>query len=757
MKKIFALIVCALVCLTGVAQYAPWEPSQGPLNFMTLTAPYVKCRTGTSSSVNSSDYNSQSAVIGTGSLTTHQIVTTQSADPCRCFNIPGTTIYNKDSVLPYLWMDTSLVRLSSVIKLGCTACNSGISSCVCSRNSEIEYWFYPQTDSSTLLVYFTFAEDDITYHPANENPRFYIEVLDANGTLLDLGYYKNQNGQIMSSKPYSRFCAVPSGQDNGQDTYFILPENQDLGITTFYWAFSETTPTNFNFQSCPKDQIGSAAAVQGNYVKWFQYKPLAFDLSKQARQGQSVKLRIRVRSCDYNTHWSTAMFYAKMIPGTIQVDACGNEPIHLSVPWGLDERTYLWRCGYDSLHASTRPPFDPIDPPVGITTQGDYDIFIDRDAQIAAGQPVWPYYRCEMRSYTGVPFVYEAHIKAYYLQPDFTFQQLFENCDLRAKLIDSSLIYTMTPPTQNGGSWDTVYQNTENIQWFVKNQSNQNFDSIPNHYGDTSFTYVFQHPYIDTLTGEAFIKIVIQDSLQKCIKDTIKRIQLDLKAIRDTMTKDTVYTCEEKLPYVFDRAYFGETHTWATEGTRRVTYDTLAWNGCDSIVDVTLIVRKPKVEITSDPEYCEAFTTNLTVECEDSNDSILSCIWNNGETAPFTTITAPGTYSVEIMNKDSCTATSSIVIPACKPFLNLPNSITPSKIDGVNDYFYIPQSNLIKELEFTVFNRHGVVVYHTTNKDFEWNGTENGKLFVGATYTYTLRIVDYEGVASWHKGSITVL
>ena len=144
----------------------------------------------------------------------------------------------------------------------------------------------------------------------------------------------------------------------------------------------------------------------------------------------------------------------------------------------------------------------------------------------------------------------------------------------------------------------------------------------------------------------------------------------------------------------------------------------------------------------------------LTAE---STDAILQYKWTTGETSPYITITEPGSYSVEIINKDSCSASGSIVIPACKPFLNLPNSFTPSVQDGVNDYFFIPQSNLIKELEFTVYNRHGVVVYHTTNKDFEWNGTENGQLYVGATYTYILRIVDYEGVASWHKGAITIL
>ena len=133
--------------------------------------------------------------------------------------------------------------------------------------------------------------------------------------------------------------------------------------------------------------------------------------------------------------------------------------------------------------------------------------------------------------------------------------------------------------------------------------------------------------------------------------------------------------------------------------------------------------------------------------------------WNTGETSPSITITEPGTYSVIITDEEGCISDPPgvITIPACKPFLNLPNTITPSNIDGINDYFFIPQKNLIQELEFTVFNRSGEIVYHTTNKDFRWNGTENGKLFVGATYTYTLHIVDYEGVSSNHKGSITIL
>ena len=236
----------------------------------------------------------------------------------------------------------------------------------------------------------------------------------------------------------------------------------------------------------------------------------------------------------------------------------------------------------------------------------------------------------------------------------------------------------------------------------------------------------------------------------------VKTIQLDLSAIENSFGSDTIYTCEEKLPYVFDPEYFGDTQTWSTEGTRRVTYEGRAWNGCDSLADITLIIRKPKVSIVFDLDYCDEFTTTLSAM---TDSEVAEYKWNTGETTPNITITTPGNYSVVVVDDEGCVSDppGTINIPACKPFLNLANTITPSNLDGINDYFSIPQKNLIQELEFTVYNRNGEIVYHTTNKDFQWNGSVNGKILSGATYTYTLYIVDYEGVSSNHRGSITVL
>ena len=96
--------------------------------------------------------------------------------------------------------------------------------------------------------------------------------------------------------------------------------------------------------------------------------------------------------------------------------------------------------------------------------------------------------------------------------------------------------------------------------------------------------------------------------------------------------------------------------------------------------------------------------------------------------------------------------------------IHIPNSIaiTPNG-DGINDYFSIPQNDLIKNLEFYVFTRSGAIVYHTTKKDFEWSGTLDGKIIKGAIYIYYLYIEYKEDVPVDDKrqkifrGTITTL
>lgn len=785
MKKISLFISFVMAIATCLAQgytYTPWQPSMGQLTFNTLGStqhPYVRCRASSNWTIDPAGTgnvvtpNNTSTQNPSSASTTHAIITSNQQDPCRCYQLGNS--YPHENYLPPSWENGSYASedlQDTVIRIGC-----GTSNNTCNKAAQIEYWFYPEEENSTLLVLFSFALinacGDYCTHGVSiqgcasiTNPQFFIEVLDGEtGQLLNLGYYPTQATQESANPvpntnwPYARFLAWPSGCGASSD---VITVPNSYGIRTYYWsgqfnnngnsANGYATPTTFPYRECPSNQTGGNSSSYP--VQWFEYKPLAFNMKSIASQNvdvngnfapvKSVKLRIRTIGCSATAHWAYGLFTAKMIPGVMQVDACGDQPVHLSVPWGFLEQTYEWHYGYDSADA-TNKIWDLADPPAGVIPVGQNGVYVENQDLL------YPYYRCEMKSYTGVPFIYEAHIKNYYLHPNFTFEQVFNNCNLTAKLIDSSEVFVKIPPTQSGGLPEYIYQEVQNIKWYVKQHTTNHYIYLGN--DPAGYTYTFDSTTI-TNDGQAIIKIVLQDEEEKCIDSIEKTIQLDMSAIEKVYSLDTIKTCEEKLPVVYDPAYFGETQSWSTEGTRRVTYEGLAWNGCDSLVDVTLEIRKPKVDIVFDLDFCDEFTTTLAANTE---EEVAEYKWNTGENTPSITITTPGTYSVEIVSEDGCTCSNTITIPACKPFLNLANSITPSNLDGVNDYFTIPQRSLIKSLEFTAFNRNGEVIYHTTNKDFEWNGSENGKFFVGATYNYILRITDYEGVTSTHKGSITIL
>ncbi len=798
-----ALLLLALLGLTlaspkAMAQsytYRCWDPSTHPedqeLNFMNLgdeTHPYVKCRKGNTYN----DFNTQTASIGTSVTSTHKLITEQADDPTRCYQAGNT--YPHEPVLPPAWDGDPDHRLDKVIQIGCYKEQTP-----CTKSAEIEYWFKPQVDSSVLLIYFSFSEQDVNDHGSGmsgggggcKNPRFYIEVLDGQtNNLIASGYYKNKTSSCEpgtsnnTNWPYNRFLAVPSGVDAGND---CSSQPDDYGITTYYWAHPEATPTTFNMRVCPREQVQNPADGGDSRVsiKWFEYKPLAFDLTTYAEQGRAVKLRIRTQACSCTAHWAYGLFAAKMVSGKINVDACGDEPITLSVPWGFNEPTYTWKRGQldanGVVNESTVRALDMEAEGIGGSV---YDVVLDR----AAGARVYPYYRCEMKSYTGVPFTYEAYIKSYYIEPKFTYEQIVDPdnpCQHVIQFTDSSRIGEVTPHN-NDALYDTIWQRpVKRIEWFYQ-KDDGTFQAFGT--GDTMPRVNFSTAQGINLDNFDFdndsitIRLVIQDSLQKCSDTLLKNIALDPSFVSVGRSETSTVICESQLPWFYNRAKYQETYRFDRAGTMECRigedFGEKSWNGCDSIVTVTLSVTTPEVEIVEIGDYCDSFRTVLSVVpvagSDFEADDINVKMWNGDPqtTGRLLTVERAGIYTAEVeIGETGCNTSASYRIAACKPFMNLPNTITPSNRDGMNDCFEIPQKDLIKSLEFTVFNRAGQVVYHTKDVNFKWcGGYQNDDLpdhsgngsnddrWNNQVYVYTLKIVDYNGKPyPVIKGSILVM
>lgn len=189
----------------------------------------------------------------------------------------------------------------------------------------------------------------------------------------------------------------------------------------------------------------------------------------------------------------------------------------------------------------------------------------------------------------------------------------------------------------------------------------------------------------------------------------------------------------------------------AESGTLIDTLTVTATEGCDSVIILHLNVQHTSVEIlSSGGDFCDEGVLELTAVS--TADDYL---WNTGETTPAIIANHSGRYSVTV-TEGNCRASAYVDMPVCDFQLVLPNAITPSNADGVNDYFAIPESiqHNIAVFSIEIFNRWGLLVFQSDRPDFRWHGEAACKPSVYIYYIH-LRTTDHRTLDL--KGQITVL
>ena len=193
-------------------------------------------------------------------------------------------------------------------------------------------------------------------------------------------------------------------------------------------------------------------------------------------------------------------------------------------------------------------------------------------------------------------------------------------------------------------------------------------------------------------------------------------------------------------------------HSYSENGNYQTTIE--AANGCDSIVTLHLEVTPNTAEITSEYEdFCEQYMTILSFHGEGTDIQ-----WSTGEQTQDIVVTAPGTYMAS-SNLHGCIITGMYTIPKCDFPIYLPNTITPSNHDGLNDYFALNEKSqlFIQDFEIAIFSRWGEQIYYSTDKNFKWYGEYNGYTYQNTLYNYVVTCTDKDGQKHLLKGSILVL
>jgi len=187
----------------------------------------------------------------------------------------------------------------------------------------------------------------------------------------------------------------------------------------------------------------------------------------------------------------------------------------------------------------------------------------------------------------------------------------------------------------------------------------------------------------------------------------------------------------------------------------RQTQELTTQNGCDSIVELYLTVSPVFVSIVqvSEDPFCDNNEADLKAE-----GSLPDFLWSTGETDSIIHVTTAGFYSVTSSGY-GCEAEATFKIDYCEYPLRLPNAITPSNEDGLNDYFYIPEimSGDWETFEIAIYDRWGEQVFVSQNKAFQWNGYVKDKLPVNQVYMWVIHCTNVNGKPMVYRGELLVL
>jgi gliding motility-associated-like protein len=205
-------------------------------------------------------------------------------------------------------------------------------------------------------------------------------------------------------------------------------------------------------------------------------------------------------------------------------------------------------------------------------------------------------------------------------------------------------------------------------------------------------------------------------------------------------------------------------HFYATPS--HATNDTVimhAYNaGCEDSASAILTINPtPPIHLYNvTPSQSFAYGSSIQLNADGAtfflwtpDNGTLSDVNINDPIATPDTVT---TYKVWGRTIDGCMDSSTVTLtPYYQPDY-IPNAFTPNG-DGLNDVFRIGNMKHDKLVDFRIYNRWGVQVFHTNNKETGWDGTYNGTPQDMGVYNYYIEIEGADGLLRQFKGDLTLI
>jgi gliding motility-associated-like protein len=212
-------------------------------------------------------------------------------------------------------------------------------------------------------------------------------------------------------------------------------------------------------------------------------------------------------------------------------------------------------------------------------------------------------------------------------------------------------------------------------------------------------------------------------------------------------------------------------HCYSNPGQYTVSLTATSNNGCVSSLTVANMITVYPHPIASfilgpQPTTIMAPTIYFTDESTDPNP-IVKWSWdfkdipdsgNSTQQNPHHSYNDTGTFCpwLTVTDIHGCTdSTSNCLFIEPQFTLYIPDAFTPNN-DGLNDVFE-PKGEALKSFNMYIFDRWGLMLYHTDDLFKGWDGTYGGKVCQTDTYVYLIDILDNNSEKHSYIGKVTLI
>lgn len=131
---------------------------------------------------------------------------------------------------------------------------------------------------------------------------------------------------------------------------------------------------------------------------------------------------------------------------------------------------------------------------------------------------------------------------------------------------------------------------------------------------------------------------------------------------------------------------------------------------------------------------------------------------NSGIPNPVAKPLSTTIFTVTGKDISGCTNSDTVIVKvdfAMNALYLMPNSFTPNG-DGINDCFGIKNWGTVQELDFSIYNRYGERVFHTTDAGTCWNGKYKQQLQDVNVFVYIIKAKTTCGLID-RKGTVALI